>query len=98
VRATINVPKHMIDKERVQLEFDPGFVSTIYSCYWREEISEDGKRKHSCEAMIWSKDGRPLQGITGGFGGDRRVEHVLGASAKGSTYQVKFYAPLLTLF
>ncbi len=30
-----------------------------------------------CEAMIFSTDGTPLQGITGGGGGDRRVEYVI---------------------
>ncbi|KAH8999594.1 glycoside hydrolase family 38 protein [Lactarius hatsudake] len=30
-----------------------------------------------CEAMIYTTDGTPLQGITGGFGGDRRVEYII---------------------
>ncbi|CAL1697504.1 unnamed protein product [Somion occarium] len=30
-----------------------------------------------CEAMIYSTDGTPLQGITGGYGGDRRVEYII---------------------
>ncbi|THH30155.1 hypothetical protein EUX98_g4044 [Antrodiella citrinella] len=30
-----------------------------------------------CEAMIFSTDGTPLQGITGGYGGDRRVEYII---------------------
>jgi alpha-mannosidase len=30
-----------------------------------------------CEAMIYSTEGVPLQGITGGYGGDRRVEHII---------------------
>ncbi|OJA11469.1 hypothetical protein AZE42_10275 [Rhizopogon vesiculosus] len=30
-----------------------------------------------CEAMILSTYGVPLQGITGGYGGDRRVEHII---------------------
>ncbi|EKM48306.1 glycoside hydrolase family 38 protein [Phanerochaete carnosa HHB-10118-sp] len=42
-----------------------------------------------CEAMIFSTDGTPLQGITGGFGGDRRVEHIIPASAvKKGTYSI----------
>lgn len=32
--------------------------------------------------MIYSVDGTPLQGITGGFGGDRRVEYIIPASAR----------------
>ncbi|KAL4246947.1 glycosyl hydrolase 38 family protein [Abortiporus biennis] len=34
-----------------------------------------------CEAMIFSTDGTPLQGITGGYGGDRRVEYIIPKSA-----------------
>ncbi|KZS95622.1 hypothetical protein SISNIDRAFT_452270 [Sistotremastrum niveocremeum HHB9708] len=30
-----------------------------------------------CEAMIFSTEGTPLQGITGGYGGDRRVEYII---------------------
>ncbi|TCD63848.1 Glycoside hydrolase, 38 vacuolar alpha mannosidase [Steccherinum ochraceum] len=30
-----------------------------------------------CEAMIFGTDGTPLQGITGGYGGDRRVEYII---------------------
>jgi alpha-mannosidase len=29
------------------------------------------------EGMIWTTGGLPLQGLTGGFGGDRRVEYIL---------------------
>lgn len=35
-----------------------------------------------CEAMIYSTDGTPLQGITGGFGGDRRVEYIIPPEAR----------------
>ncbi|KAJ7761441.1 hypothetical protein B0H16DRAFT_1811281, partial [Mycena metata] len=39
-----------------------------------------------CEAMIFDTDGTPLQGITGGYGGDRRVEYIIPpeAVAKGA--------------
>ncbi|KAI0061336.1 glycoside hydrolase family 38 protein [Artomyces pyxidatus] len=39
-----------------------------------------------CEAMIYTIDGTPLQGITGGYGGDRRVEYIIPpeARAKGT--------------
>lgn len=41
-----------------------------------------------CEAMIFSTDGTPLQGITGGFGGDRRVDHIIPPSVvKAGTYE-----------
>ncbi|KAF9158517.1 Glycoside hydrolase, 38 vacuolar alpha mannosidase [Actinomortierella ambigua] len=35
------------------------------------------------EAMVWSTNGIPLQGLTGGGGDTRRVEYVLTKSAKG---------------
>ncbi|KAJ6573329.1 glycoside hydrolase family 38 protein [Mycena sp. CBHHK59/15] len=35
-----------------------------------------------CEAMIFDTDGTPLQGITGGFGGDRRVEYIIPEAAR----------------
>ncbi|KAI0248419.1 glycoside hydrolase family 38 protein [Lactifluus subvellereus] len=35
-----------------------------------------------CEAMIYTTDGTPLQGITGGFGGDRRVEYIIPPEAR----------------
>ncbi|KAI0270408.1 alpha-mannosidase [Gloeopeniophorella convolvens] len=37
-----------------------------------------------CEAMIFTTDGTPLQGITGGFGGDRRVEYIIPHEARKS--------------
>ena len=35
-----------------------------------------------CEAMIFTADGVPLQGITGGYGGDRRVEFIIPPEAR----------------
>ncbi|KAG6826715.1 hypothetical protein H0H92_014762 [Tricholoma furcatifolium] len=35
-----------------------------------------------CEAMIYNTDGTPLQGITGGYGGDRRVEYIIPEAAR----------------
>ncbi|GAA5976513.1 hypothetical protein JCM11641_001325 [Rhodosporidiobolus odoratus] len=42
-----------------------------------------------CEAMIFDLEGCPLQGITGGYGVDRRVEFILPREKRGSTY--KYY-------
>ncbi|KAJ3574050.1 hypothetical protein NP233_g2021 [Leucocoprinus birnbaumii] len=39
-----------------------------------------------CEAMIYSIDGVPLQGITGGYGGDRRVEYIIPLEARAEGY------------
>lgn len=42
-----------------------------------------------CEAMVFTTDGVPLQGITGGYGGDRRVEHIIPREAvKAGKYEV----------
>jgi len=38
----------------------------------------------SCEAMIFDTEGCPIQGITGGYGGDRRVEFILPKTKAGS--------------
>ena len=32
--------------------------------------------------MIYTTDGTPLQGITGGYGGDRRVEYIIPLAAR----------------
>ncbi|KAJ1861320.1 Glycoside hydrolase, 38 vacuolar alpha mannosidase, partial [Coemansia sp. RSA 2703] len=38
-----------------------------------------------CEAMVWTVDGMPQQGITGGSGADKRVEYVVqGKATAGS--------------
>jgi alpha-mannosidase len=34
--------------------------------------------------MIYTKDGTPIQGITGGYGFDRRVEHIIPAAARSA--------------
>jgi hypothetical protein len=39
-----------------------------------------------CEAMIFSTDGTPLQGITGEYGGDRRVEYIIPLDARKKNY------------
>lgn len=42
-----------------------------------------------CEAMVFTTDGTPLQGITGGNGGDRRVEHIIPRkSVEKGTYEL----------
>jgi alpha-mannosidase len=39
--------------------------------------------------MIFNTEGLPLQAITGGFGGDRRVEHILDMKARSFTHTVR---------
>ncbi|OAX33098.1 glycoside hydrolase family 38 protein [Rhizopogon vinicolor AM-OR11-026] len=45
--------------------------------YWQQYERVQFEFDPDCEAMIFSTDGVPLQGITGGYGGDRRVEHII---------------------
>lgn len=56
-----------------------------WSKYERVQLEFDPE----CEAMIFSTDGTPLQGITGGGGGDRRVDHIIPLAArKAGVYQI----------
>ncbi|GAA6008699.1 hypothetical protein JCM10207_001690 [Rhodosporidiobolus poonsookiae] len=41
----------------------------------------------SSEAMVFDTEGCPLQGLTGGYGIDRRVEFILPKEKRGSTYR-----------
>ncbi|KAF7980211.1 hypothetical protein HWV62_39313 [Athelia sp. TMB] len=45
--------------------------------YWTQYERVQFEFDPGCEAMIFTTDGTPLQGITGGGGGDRRVEFIL---------------------
>lgn len=39
--------------------------------------------------MFFTTEGLSLQGITGGFGGDRRVDFILDPELRGTTYKVR---------
>ncbi|KAJ2157966.1 Glycoside hydrolase, 38 vacuolar alpha mannosidase, partial [Coemansia sp. RSA 552] len=45
----------------------------------------------SCEAMVWSADGEPIMGLTGGNGGERHVEYALTESASAAEPKRLFY-------
>ncbi|KAG2746357.1 glycoside hydrolase family 38 protein [Suillus brevipes Sb2] len=49
--------------------------------YWQQYERVQFEFDPGCEAMIFSTDGVPLQGITGGYGGDRRVEYIIPSQA-----------------
>ncbi|KAF9070390.1 glycosyl hydrolases family 38 N-terminal domain-containing protein [Rhodocollybia butyracea] len=57
--------------------FGPSFSVNIPG-YWEQYERFDP----GCEAMIYDIEGTPLQGITGGFGGDRRVEYIIPMDAR----------------
>ncbi|KAF9459521.1 glycoside hydrolase family 38 protein [Collybia nuda] len=50
--------------------------------YWQQYERVQFEFDPGCEAMIYTTDGIPLQGITGGLGGDRRVEYIIPESAR----------------
>jgi alpha-mannosidase len=53
-------------------------VSSAGACLTRTSVEFDP----GCEAMVYSVDGTPLQGITGGHGGDRRVDYIIPPDAR----------------
>ncbi|KAG5729173.1 hypothetical protein E4T56_gene15675, partial [Termitomyces sp. T112] len=57
-------------------------VTIIIPTYWEQYERVQFEFDPGCEAMIYSTDGTPLQGITGGYGGDRRVEYIIPLSAR----------------
>ncbi|KAJ3842876.1 glycosyl hydrolases family 38 N-terminal domain-containing protein [Lentinula raphanica] len=52
-------------------------VYVTIPAYWEQYERVQFEFDPGCEAMIYDVDGTPLQGITGGFGGDRRVEYII---------------------
>ncbi|EJF58912.1 glycoside hydrolase family 38 protein [Dichomitus squalens LYAD-421 SS1] len=52
-------------------------VSLTIPTYWEQYEQVQFEFDPDCEAMIFTTDGTPLQGITGGWGGDRRVEYII---------------------
>ncbi|KAI0351116.1 hypothetical protein OH77DRAFT_1506678 [Trametes cingulata] len=64
-------------------------VSLTIPTYWEQYEHVQFEFDPGCEAMVFTTDGTPLQGITGGWGGDRRVEHIIPRSAiKAGKYEI----------
>ncbi|KJA22158.1 glycoside hydrolase family 38 protein [Hypholoma sublateritium FD-334 SS-4] len=57
-------------------------VTVTIPTYWEQYERVQFEFDPGCEAMIYSVDGTPLQGITGGYGGDRRVEYIIPPEAR----------------
>ncbi|EJU04489.1 glycoside hydrolase family 38 protein [Dacryopinax primogenitus] len=53
---------------------------------WANEERVQFEFNPNCEAMIWTKEGLPLQGITGGDGGDHRWDYILDAKARSGEH------------
>jgi len=70
---------------RVTLRIPHDFLKKVISplpSQFREKTNVNQERIEfhfdcDCEGMIWTTGGLPLQGLTGGGGGDRRVEFIL---------------------
>ncbi|KAG8760256.1 Glycoside hydrolase, 38 vacuolar alpha mannosidase [Serendipita sp. 396] len=60
-------------------------IPTSWTKYERVQFEFDP----GCEAMVFDLHGTPLQGITGGYGGERRVDHIIPPTAiKAGIYQI----------
>ncbi|KAI9591192.1 galactose mutarotase-like domain-containing protein [Syncephalis fuscata] len=46
------------------------------------------------EAMVWSEDGTPLHGLTGGNGGERHVDHIIPSDYVKSGKPYRFYVEM----
>ncbi|EGN94808.1 glycoside hydrolase family 38 protein [Serpula lacrymans var. lacrymans S7.3] len=57
-------------------------VSVNIPADWQQYERVQFEFDPGCEAMIYSTEGVPLQGITGGYGGDRRVEYIIPLDAR----------------
>ncbi|KAH8919273.1 glycoside hydrolase family 38 protein [Atractiella rhizophila] len=65
---------------------------------WKDKERIQFEFDPSGEAMIFDAEGLPLQGITGGFGGDRRVEFIIPKEARGFPYKIYIEASCNAMF
>lgn len=89
--------KRISFEKATKQSFHPTSIGTSYGPSWSTHwfklkitVPNDWAGEHveliwdsSSEAMIWSTDGIPRQGLTGDRGNDRRVEYMLLKKAKG---------------
>ncbi|ORX86316.1 hypothetical protein K493DRAFT_269045 [Basidiobolus meristosporus CBS 931.73] len=87
--------KGAFDKAEVNQQFGPSWsthwfrIQVKIPSEWKGEKVEfhwDGNG----EGLVWTKHGVPVHGLTGGTGGDRRVEYVLAEEAQGGE-EMEFY-------
>ncbi|KAG0004825.1 Glycoside hydrolase, 38 vacuolar alpha mannosidase [Modicella reniformis] len=96
VHSVPNLERISFDKA-VKLHFEPTTTGTSYGPSWSTHwfkvkitipIDWAGEQVEllwdsNSEAMVWSTDGVPRQGLTGDKGNDRRIEYPLVKNAKG---------------
>ncbi|KAJ2468107.1 Glycoside hydrolase, 38 vacuolar alpha mannosidase [Coemansia sp. RSA 2322] len=89
----------------VKQEFSPAKVGQVFGPSWTTHwfrvtvnIPKEfaGKKVQflfdtNSEAMVWSADGEPIMGLTGGNGGERHVDYTLTAQASEHEKQRVFY-------
>ncbi|KAG1178970.1 hypothetical protein G6F70_004929 [Rhizopus microsporus] len=94
-------------EEAIRQEFRPTqlgeWFGPSWSTHWfhvRLRIPEEfvGEEVHFIwnsdnEALIWSMEGLPLQGLTGGAGNDARLDYILTTSAQGGEI-IQFYVEM----
>ncbi|KAJ2828124.1 Glycoside hydrolase, 38 vacuolar alpha mannosidase [Coemansia erecta] len=92
-------------KHAVRQEFRPAKVGQMFGPSWTThwfrvhvKIPKQFAGKavqflfdSSSEAMVWSADGEPIMGLTGGNGGERHVDYVLTACASADEPERMFY-------
>ncbi|RKP25625.1 galactose mutarotase-like domain-containing protein [Syncephalis pseudoplumigaleata] len=61
---------------------------------WRDEDEVQYWFDAGNEAMVWSEDGTPLQGLTGGNGGERHVDHIIPRDYVASGKPYRFYVEM----
>ncbi|CEL56677.1 hypothetical protein RSOLAG1IB_08003 [Rhizoctonia solani AG-1 IB] len=69
-------------------EFGPSFTVKI-PAEWEKYERVQFEFDPGCEAMIFTTSGVPLQGITGGFEGDRRVEFILDKTKREYSFVIE---------
>lgn len=82
-KVSVKIPAHWSQYERVQFEFDPSCEAMIFST-GETECLHLGRHRSllSPLTVTHSLDGTPLQGITGGYRGERRVEYIIPPEAR----------------
>ncbi|KAG8691622.1 Glycoside hydrolase, 38 vacuolar alpha mannosidase [Ceratobasidium sp. 423] len=69
-------------------QFGPSFTVKI-PAEWEKYERVQFEFDPGCEAMIFTTSGVPLQGITGGFDGDRRVEFILDKTKREYSFVIE---------
>ncbi|KAI0799601.1 glycosyl hydrolases family 38 N-terminal domain-containing protein [Irpex lacteus] len=64
-------------KEALEQKFRPARKGEAFGPSFSINIPSYFQQYERVQSMVFTPDGTPLQGITGGHGGDRRVDHII---------------------